>query len=179
MPAQGYRQLRWAAASVFLLLLAVLGGRAAERQERHERSGAATMAMAAAATSATTDTAQLPTPTRMLSMAEIRAHTAASARLKRKAATNAGAAAAGKRDRVGEEPNVHGVKYAAAVQPNAKLLRLGRQRQRVASLPHLATNSPSALIPTSLTGTSATLVTSPLRRIGSLSPHRLVFIIII
>jgi hypothetical protein len=52
-------------------------------------------------------------------------------------------------------------------------------RQRVASLPHLATNSPSALIPTSLTGTSATLVTSPLRRIGSLSPHRLVFIIII
>jgi len=124
MPAQGYRQLRWAAASVFLLLLAVLGGRAAERQERHERSGAATMAMAAAATSATTDTAQLPTPTRMLSMAEIRAHTAASARLKRKAATNAGAAAAGKRDRVGEEPNVHGVKYAAAVQPNAKLIRL-------------------------------------------------------
>jgi hypothetical protein len=69
-------------------------------------------------------------------------------------------AEAGKRDRVGEEPNVHGVKYAAAVQPNAKLLRLGRQRQRVASLPHLATNSPSALIPTSLTGTSATLVTS-------------------
>ena len=133
MSAQGYRQLRWAAASVCLLLLAVLGGRAAERQERHERAGAASMAMAAAATSATTFTAQLSTPTRMLSMAEIRAHTAASARLKRKATAHAstgagvgsaGSAAAGKRDRVGEEPNVHGVKYAAAVQPNAKLLRL-------------------------------------------------------
>ena len=83
MRAQGYRQLRWAAASVCLLLLAVLGGRAAERQERNER------AMVEAATSATTETVQLPTPTRMLSMAEIRAHTAASARLKRKAAAHA------------------------------------------------------------------------------------------
>jgi hypothetical protein len=33
-------------------------------------------------------------------------------------------------------------------------------RQRVASSPHLATNSPFALIPTRLTGTSATLMTS-------------------
>ena len=33
-------------------------------------------------------------------------------------------------------------------------------RQRVASSPHLATNSPFALIPTCLTGTSATLMTS-------------------
>jgi hypothetical protein len=32
--------------------------------------------------------------------------------------------------------------------------------QRVASLPHLKINSPPALIPTSLTGTSATLMTS-------------------
>ena len=63
--------------------VAVLGGRAAERQERNER------AMVEAATSATTETVQLPTPTRMLSMAEIRAHTAASARLKRKAAAHA------------------------------------------------------------------------------------------
>lgn len=127
MRAQGYRQLRWAAASVCLLLLAVLGGRAAERQERNER------AMVEAATSATTETVQLPTPTRMLSMAEIRAHTAASARLKRKAAAHAstGDAEAGKRDRVGEEPNVHGVKYAAAVQPNAKLLRLLKAKAAV------------------------------------------------
>ncbi len=126
MRAQGYRQLRWAAASVCLLLLAVLGGRAAERQERNER------AMVEAATSATTETVQLPTPTRMLSMAEIRAHTAASARLKRKAAAHASTGKMkGKRDRVGEEPNVHGVKYAAAMQPNAKLLRLLKAKAAV------------------------------------------------
>lgn len=129
---QGHRQLRWAAASVCLLLLAVLGSKAAARQEGDERAGAASMAMAAAAVGAAAAADAAPQHAHAhahaaLSMSEIReraAKTAAAARVEHKAAAAKASADAGGHGDGGHVPDVHGAKYAAAVQPNAKLVRL-------------------------------------------------------
>jgi len=111
-PRQGHRQLRWAAASACLLLIAVEGTRSAVRRGSREEQGASSMVAKAAL-----EGAAKPTTARMMSMSQIQAHAMASAHLAHKAA------------RVG--PNEHEAKYAAAVDPNSKLVKLLSQKAAI------------------------------------------------
>lgn len=104
-------RLRWAAASVCLVLVAIIGSNSARRHAASEDARAA--AMSAKAADEQGAHAATIKPARMLSLSEIQAHAAAS-RITHKA-----------------KNDVHVVKDAAMVNPNARLVHLLEKKAAV------------------------------------------------
>jgi len=122
------RKMRWAAASMCLLLIALVGSDAARRLSQAERLGAGAASMAAVSEDmSASEKDATTTKARMMSMHEIHARAAANARLAHKAA------APGKveHSHAKSSDEVHKVRDADVVDPNAHLVRLLKAKASV------------------------------------------------